>query len=109
LCDHFEIEEFGTYVISDGKEKERIATLLKCASCKKFLTLDSQEIPKERIVGRTSLPREKMRTITVNLNDDIYERIDALSRRQGAGGDFSKIANELLGLGLHHYARSELK
>ncbi|HYB04473.1 MAG TPA: hypothetical protein VED17_08425 [Nitrososphaerales archaeon] len=109
MCEHLEIEEFGTYVISNGKEKERIATLLKCGSCKKFLTLDSQEIAKERISERTSFPREKMRTITVNLNDDIYERINALSKRQGADGDFSKIANELLGLGLHHYSRSELK
>jgi hypothetical protein len=102
LCDHLEIEELGAYIIRrDGKEET--ATLLKCSFCGKFLTLDSEEVPKENIVGNIKTPRENLRTLTVQLNSDIYERIQKLIGEDSLRGNQSKVMNELLGLGLHYY------
>jgi hypothetical protein len=103
LCEHLEIDEFGTYTIRGGK-KEETASLMKCGSCGKFLTLDSKIIPKRNIVRKVSATRENMRTITVQLNGDIFERIQNLSSGN-LGEDKSKVMNELLGLGLRYYHR----
>jgi len=102
LCEHLEIEEFGAYVIRRGK-REETATLLKCSSCGKFLTLDTKVVPKRNILGKTSMARENMRTVTVLLNSDIYERIQKLIGEESLRGNQSKVMNELLGLGLHYY------
>jgi hypothetical protein len=102
LCRHLEIEEFGAYVIHRGR-KEEIATLLKCSSCGKFLTLDSKVVPERNILEKTSMTRENMRTVTTQLNSDIYERIQKLIGEESPAENRSKIINELLGLGLHYY------
>jgi hypothetical protein len=103
LCEHLEIEEFGSYVIRRGR-REETATLLKCSSCGKFLTLDSEVVSDENILGKTSITRENMRTVTVQLNSDIYERIQKLITEEGLE-DNSKVMNELLGLGLRYYRK----
>ncbi len=105
MCEHLEIGEFGAYNIprSGGVET---AVLLKCASCGKLLTLDSEEIPEEGL-EKAMLSRESMRTLTVQVNRDIYDRIQNLARQEGIKEeDPSKIANELFALGLHHYGRT---
>jgi hypothetical protein len=102
LCRHLEIEEFGAYIIRRGK-REEIATLLKCSSCGKFLTLDSKVVPQRNIREKTSMTRENMRTVTIQLNSDIYERIQKLIGEESLTDNRSKVMNELLGLGLHYY------
>jgi hypothetical protein len=105
LCEHLEIEEFGAYLIRrDGTEET--ATLLKCSSCGKFLTLDSEIISEENIVEKTSMTMENMRTVTVQLNSDIYERIQKLIGEKVLGENDSKVMNELLGLGLGCYRKA---
>ena len=104
MCEHLEIEEFGAYIIRRGRAEE-IATLLKCSSCGKFLTVDSEVVPEEDIVGKARVTRENMRTVTFQLNSDLYERIQKLISEEGLGEDHSKIMNELLGLGLRNYYR----
>jgi hypothetical protein len=104
LCEHLEIEEFGAYVIRRGG-REETATLLKCSTCGKFLTLDSELVPEENILRKTSMTKEDMRTVTVQLNSDIYERIQKLIAEEGLGEDHSKVMNELLGLGLRNYRK----
>jgi len=102
LCEHLEIEQFGTYVIRRGRTEET-ATLLKCSSCGKFLALDSEPVREEDIVGKTNVTRENMRTVTVQVNSDIYERIQKLISEESLREDQSKVMNELLGLGLRYY------
>jgi len=69
-----------------------------------FLNLDSEIIPKEDVVRRASLSRENMRTVTVQLNSDIFDRIQKLAREEEESReDLSKVTNELLGLGLRNY------
>ena len=110
MCEHLEIEQFGTYNIRvEGSEQKKTATLLKCKSCKSYLTLDSLEIFEGDILGIVGMSKaNNMRTIYVSLDSDVYNRMEELSRREGVGADISKIASELLGLGLHHYDRSPL-
>jgi len=69
------------------------------------LTLDTKVVPKRNILGKTSMARENMRTVTVLLNSDIYERIQKLISEEGLGEDNYKVVNELLGLGLRYYPR----
>jgi len=105
LCDHLEMREFGEYRILYG-DKEQTATLMKCNSCGKFLTLDNQEIYESNILPLTSsTARESMRTVIVQLNNDIYERIEDLIGQKGTNEDRSKIMNELLALGLCNYRK----
>jgi hypothetical protein len=74
-----------------------------------LITLGSNEIDEKAIISVTKVPKEKMRTTTVQLNSDIYDRIEALASREGdQAGDYSKLMNELIALGLHHYPRSHL-
>lgn len=103
LCEHLEIGEFGVFKIRRSTGEQTVATLLKCASCGKLLTLDSEVIREEDVIGRAGATRENMRTMTVQLNSDIYERIEDLLSREDMKGDLSKIINELLALGLHQY------
>jgi hypothetical protein len=85
---------------------ERTVTLLKCSSCGKLLTLDSEEVLQEDVVQTKGMARENMRTMTVQTNADIYDRILNLTRKEGMeANDSSKIVNELLALGLRQYNR----
>ena len=78
---------------------------MRCSSCKKFLTLDSEEVPEENIVGRAMVTRENMRTVVIQLNSDIHEKIENLVSQEGGKEDPSRVMNELLALGLGHYMR----
>jgi hypothetical protein len=103
-CKHLEIVEFGVFRIRRGEGGQEVfATLLKCGSCGHFLTLGSELIREEDIMGRAGTTRDNMRTLTVQLNSDIYERIENLKSRESEEADLSKITNELLALGLHRY------
>ena len=105
MCEHLEVGEFGVFKIERAGGKQVVATLLKCASCGKLLTLDCQVIREEDVVERLGMTRENMRTLTVQLNSDIYEKIEDLTSREDTRGDLSKITNELLALGLHQYTK----
>lgn len=39
------------------------------------------------------------------LNSDLYDKIMEVIEKESVGSDPSKIVNELIGLGLHHYSR----
>ena len=81
-------------------------TLQKCAQCGKYLSLDGSEIPNERILGRGSAVKAKMRTITLHLNDDVYERLqNLLTKEIGGSNDMSKLMTEIVALGLNQYDR----
>ena len=69
------------------------------------MTLDSEVVSDENILGKTSITRENMRTVTVQLNSDIYERIQKLISEESLRENQSKVMNELLGLGLRNYYR----
>ena len=105
-CQHLEISEFGTYSV-EMAGKSQVMTLQKCAQCGKYLSLDGSEIPNERILGRGAAIKAKMRTITLQLNDDVYERLqNVLTKEIGSSTDTSKLMSEIVALGLKQYDRS---
>ncbi len=82
-------------------------TLQKCAQCGKYLTLDGSEISDERIIGRGGSTKAKMRTITLQLNNDIYERLETFMASEiGKQADPSKLMSEIVALGLKDYERT---
>jgi hypothetical protein len=60
-------------------------------------------VPEENVVRRVSVTRENMRTMTVQLNSDIYDKIQKLTSEGGERQDPSIVVNELLALGLWKY------
>jgi hypothetical protein len=103
-CQHLEISEFGTYSVDMGG-RAQVMTLQKCAQCGKYLTLDGSEISDERILGRGPGAKAKMRTLTINLNSDVYEKLEGIMAREG-DTDPSKLMNEILALGLKEFDRT---
>ena len=82
-------------------------TLQRCAQCGKYLSLDGTEISNERILGRGAAIKAKMRTITLQLNDDVYERLqNVLTRETGNNADSTKLMTEIVSLGLKDYDRN---
>jgi hypothetical protein len=105
-CQHLEISEFGTYSV-DFSGKSQVMTLQKCAQCGKYLSLDGTEISDERILGRGAAIKAKMRTMTLHLNDDVYERLQSvLAREIGENTDTTKLMSEIVALGLKQYDKS---
>lgn len=104
MCEHREVSDFAVFSIRMG-QKEQVQTLAKCISCGELLTLDSEIVPESSIIARLTLGKENMRTMVFQLNSDLYDKIMELIEREDVGGDPSKIVNELIGLGLHHYSR----
>ncbi|MDG6904185.1 MAG: hypothetical protein JRN20_00195 [Nitrososphaerota archaeon] len=105
-CQHLEISEFGTYSVDMGG-KSRVMTLQKCAQCGKYLSLDGSEISTERILSRGGPVKAKMRTVTLHLNDDVYEKLESfLAKEIGTNSDTSKVMSEIVALGLKHYDRN---
>jgi hypothetical protein len=105
LCQHLEISEFGTYSVDMGG-KVQLMTLQKCAQCGKYLTLDGSEMTSERILGRAASTKARMRTITLHLNDDVYEKLQSvLAREVGSSTDTTKLISEIIALGLKDYDR----
>ncbi|HVB11856.1 MAG TPA: hypothetical protein VNE86_01890 [Nitrososphaerales archaeon] len=105
-CQHLEISEFGTYSVDMGG-KAQVMTLQKCAQCGKYLSLDGTEISTERILGRGGTTKPNMRTITIQLNDDVYEKLESVIAKESGNNTYqSKIMSEIVALGLRDYDRS---
>ena len=87
--------------------KTQVMTLQKCSQCGKYLTLDGSEISTERILGRGGPTKAKMRTITFQLSNDVYEKLESvIAKETGNDADSSKIMSEIVALGLRDYDRS---
>lgn len=78
-------------------------TLQKCAQCGKYLALDGSEISDQRIISRGGSTKAKMRTVTMHLNTDVYERLEEFMSREI---DHAKLMNEIIALGLKDYERT---
>jgi hypothetical protein len=105
-CQHLEISEFGTYSVDVGG-KAQVMTLQKCAQCGMYLSLDGSEISTARILSRGGAVKAKMRTVTLHLNDDVYERLESfLSKEIGDNTDTTKLMSEIVALGLKQYDRN---
>ena len=105
-CKHLEISEFGTYSVDVGG-RAQVMTLQKCAQCGKYLALDGSEISDSRIIGHEGSTKAKMRTITLHLNNDVYERLEAFMASEiGTHNDPSKVMSEIVALGLKDLERT---
>jgi hypothetical protein len=105
-CQHLEISEFGTYSVDVGG-RAQVMTLQKCAQCGKYLALDGSEISDSRIISRGSSTKAKMRTITMQLSNDVYERLEAFMASEiGKQNDPSKVMSEVVALGLKDLERT---
>jgi hypothetical protein len=105
-CQHLEISEFGTYSVDVGG-RAQVMTLQKCAQCGKYLALDGSEISDSRIIGRGGSTKAKMRTITLQLSSDVYERLEAFMASEiGKQNDPSKMMSEIIALGLKDFERT---
>jgi len=106
-CKHLEVGEFGAYSVRvDGKVQ--IITLQRCNSCKKFLTLDSEEVQAESIIEPIKAAKQNMRTMTMQINSDLYEKLQDLISKETDSLDKSRIMSEIVGLGLIQYKRTHL-
>ena len=103
-CQHLEISEFGTYTVDMGG-KTQVTTLQKCGQCGKYLRLDGSEIDEERILGHGGTAKAKMRTVTLHLNSDVYERLERVLARELGKEDPSRLMSEIVALGLKDYER----
>ena len=103
-CQHLEISEFGTYSVDIGG-KTQVMTLQKCGQCGKYLRLDGSEISEERILGHGGATKAKMRTVTLHLNSDVYERLERVLARELDKEDPSRLMSEIVALGLKDYER----
>lgn len=82
-------------------------TLQKCAQCGKYLSLDGSEISTDRILSRGGAVKAKMRTVTLQLNDDVYEKFENIMKKEvGNNGDATKLMSEIVALGLKQYDRN---
>ena len=103
-CQHLEISEFGTYSVDMGG-KTQVITLQKCGLCGKYLRLDGSEISDERILGHGGATKAKMRTVTLHLNSDVYERLELVLSREIGKDDPSRLMSEIVALGLKDYEK----
>ena len=104
MCEHLQVSDFRAYMIQTNGKKH-VSTLEKCVSCGEFLTLDSEVIPKESIIAPATSAKGNMRTMRMQINSDLYDRVLDLIESERLGYESSKIMTELIGLGLHHYSR----
>jgi hypothetical protein len=96
------VNEFGTYSVElDGKIQ--IIPLQRCSECGAYLRLDGVELPQIRIISREGIRRGKMRTVTANVNTELYERLANLAMSETGANDPTKIMDEILSLGLKQY------
>lgn len=77
-------------------------TLQKCAQCGRFLALDGSEISDQRIISRGGSTKANMRTVTMHLNTDVYERLEEFMSSEV---DHEKLMNEIVALGIKDYER----
>ncbi len=100
-CEHLEVSEFGTYLIDSGGTPQRVF-LHKCVFCGSYLTLDGRIVLPKLLISREGSSKAKMRTMTTQLNRELYEQLENLAKFESEK-DPSKIINEILGLGLRQY------
>ena len=101
-CRHLEVHEFGTYSV-DMRGTIQVMTLQKCSKCGAFLTLGGSVVPDTRILSREPVKKAKMRTVTAQLNSELYDQLVNLARRETGEKEVSNIMNEVVALGLKHY------
>lgn len=85
--------------------KTQVMTLQKCGQCGKYLRLDGSEVSEERILSRGGATKAKMRTVTLHLNSDVYERLERVLAREIGKDDPSGLMNEIVSLGLTDYEK----
>jgi hypothetical protein len=103
-CQHLEISEFGTYTVDMGG-KTQVMTLQKCGHCGRYLRLDGSEIGEERILGHGGATKAKMRTVTLHLTSDVYERLERVLAKELGKEDPSRLMSEIVALGLKDYEK----
>ena len=101
-CRHLEVHDFGTYSV-DTSGGIQVMTLQKCSSCGAFLTLGGATVPGMRVLSREPLKKAKMRTVTAQLNSELYDRLVNLAAIETGEKEVSNIMNEVIALGLKHY------
>jgi hypothetical protein len=105
MCEHLEVNEFGTYSLDVGGGVQAIH-LQRCVECGEYLTLDSKIVPKNSIIERISLPKENMRTLRVDVNREVYEKLQELiSQEIGDESDPALLMSEIVAMGLNQYRR----
>jgi hypothetical protein len=104
-CRHLEVHDFGTYSV-DTDDTVQVMTLQKCSLCGAFLTLGGSLVPNNRILSREPLKKAKMRTITAQLNSEVYDRLLNLATEETGEKGVSNIMNEVVALGLKHYRQN---
>ncbi len=77
--------------------------LQRCSSCGKYITFEGREIPDNAIAGRVKTTKAKMRTLTAQINSELYEKLESLVERETDGKDSSKLMSEIVALGLKQY------
>ncbi len=105
MCEHLEVSEFGTYsIILDG----RIQTIMlqRCSSCNSYLTLDSKQVPAGQILEKINGTKTHMRTVTAQINGELYEKLQDVMRKEMDGRDTSKIMSEIVALGIEQYMKT---
>jgi hypothetical protein len=65
--------------------------------------LDGSIMSADRILSREGSAKSKMRTITAQVNGELYERLEALAAIETGTRDASKILNEVIAAGLRNY------
>lgn len=100
-CQHLEVSDFSTYSV-DLAGKVQVMTLQRCSQCGKYLTLNGTEVPNESILGREAAVKPKLRTITLQLNSDVYDSLKTVIARD-TRGDPTTIANDIVAMGLRDY------
>jgi hypothetical protein len=107
LCEHLEVSQFGTYAVDIGGARIQVVMLQKCMQCGVYLTLDSRVIPQESIVESVGLTKENMRTLTAEINSELYDRLEQLIHQEmGEEGDPNSIMSEIIALGLRDYRKT---
>jgi hypothetical protein len=104
VCRHLEVHDFGTYSV-DMSGTVQVMTLQRCSKCGTFLTLGGSRVPDSRILSREPLKKSKMRTVTAQINSEVYDRLLNLAAAETGKKGVSNIMNEVVALGLKHYSQ----
>ncbi len=104
VCRHLEVHDFGTYSVDMGSSVQ-VMTLQKCSKCGSYLTLGGSVVPNNKILSREALKKSKMRTVTAQINSEIYDRLLNLAAAETGKKGVSNIMNEVVALGLKHYTQ----
>jgi hypothetical protein len=98
------VSEFATYAVAVGNVVQAMM-LQRCSSCGEYLTLDSRQISSSQILEKIGGTKSRMRTVTMQVNSELYERLEELIKKETDGKNNSKIMSEILGLGIQQYKK----